>query len=174
MPIWRLAGTLEPNQWVRNASALVGSLFSMNTTDSPAAMLVMPFSATAAAGEPELSSIFQPVISTANGEEFVTSNQSKPIGLSPLDQGATSEMKMRPIVPGEPISEGLFSAAKAPLVPTLLSVVIAVLFRPAALLKLWNGPMVDAPKLMPTCLVPLASNRLTWSPPVLRPRPLPV
>ena len=48
-------------------------------------------SSTAEAKEPELSSIFQPVMSIALEPLFVTSNQSEPTGL-PLDHGATSEM----------------------------------------------------------------------------------
>jgi hypothetical protein len=56
-------------------------------------MLVMPFSATAEPKASELSSIFQPVISTALDPLFVTSNQSAATGLLPLDHGATSEME---------------------------------------------------------------------------------
>ena len=66
-------------------------------------MLVIPFNATAAAGDCELSSTFQPVISTATALVLVTSNQSAPTGLLPLDHGATSEINKRPTVPGEPI-----------------------------------------------------------------------
>src|SRR5262245_47368564 len=68
------------------------ALLSRKITDSPGAMLVMPFRATAAANEFELSSIFQPAIFTGAGPVFVTSNQSAPTGLLPLDHGATSEM----------------------------------------------------------------------------------
>ena len=64
----------------------------MKITDSPGAMLVMPFSGTAPAGDSELSSIFQPVMTAADAPMFVTSNQSAPTGLLPLDHGATSEM----------------------------------------------------------------------------------
>ena len=64
----------------------------MKITDSPGAMLVMPFRATAVAKEFELSSIFQPAMFTALAPVFVTSNQSAPTGLLPLDHGATSEM----------------------------------------------------------------------------------
>jgi hypothetical protein len=63
---------------------------SMKITDSPAAMLVMPFSETAAENELELSSIFQPLTLIAAMPMFVSSNQSAPIGEFPLDQGATS------------------------------------------------------------------------------------
>jgi hypothetical protein len=41
-----------------------------------------------------LSSIIQPVISTVVAPPLVTSNQSLAKGLSPLDQGATSEIKI--------------------------------------------------------------------------------
>ena len=63
----------------------------MKITDSPAAMLVMPFSATEALNELELSSIFQPVILTAERPTLVTSNQSAP-KVVPLLHGATSVM----------------------------------------------------------------------------------
>src|SRR5262245_11961476 len=108
----------------------------MKITDSPGAMLAMPFKATAAAKDSELSSIFQPARSTALPPTFVTSNQSAPTGLLPLDHGATSEMislPAGPIVPGDPISLASFAAANAPRTPTALSVVIVVLLRPAAL-----------------------------------------
>ena len=48
----------------------------MKITDSPGAMLVMPFNATAEPKELELSSIFQPVMFAAAVPIFVTSNQS--------------------------------------------------------------------------------------------------
>src|SRR5262245_37007093 len=99
----------------------------MTTTDSPALMLVIPARATAAAGDPELSSIFQPVMSTANAVPFVTSNQSAATGLFPLDHGATSEMNTRPVVPGEPISTALFVAANAPCTFTALNVAMLTL-----------------------------------------------
>ena len=54
-------------------------------------MLVTPVSATALANELELSSIFQPVMSTATEPVFVSSNQSAPYGALPLAHGATSE-----------------------------------------------------------------------------------
>ena len=69
---------------------VAGVAVSKKITDSPGAMLVIPLRATDAAKEPELSSIFQPVISTAVAFVFVTSNQSARTGLLPLDQGATS------------------------------------------------------------------------------------
>ena len=75
------------------AIVVPGVAVSRKITDSPAAMLVMPFSATAEANASELSSIFQPVMSTAVPPMFVTSNQSAATGLLPLDHGATSEMK---------------------------------------------------------------------------------
>src|SRR5262249_16186323 len=77
---------------------------------------------------------FQPVMSIAWVVELVASNQSA-AKLVPLDQAATSEMKRRPTVPGEPISLTSPLAVKAPLVPTALNVEIAALLRPAALLN---------------------------------------
>ena len=85
----------------------------MNITDSPGAMLVIPLSATAPAGDCELSSIFQLVMSIGVAPVFDSSNQSPPTGLFPLDQGAISEMTILPPVPGEPISFVLFTATKA-------------------------------------------------------------
>src|SRR5579871_2992334 len=67
----------------------------MKMTDSPGAMLVMPFRATAEAKELELSSIFQPVMFTALALTLVTSNQSAPNAV-PLLQGATSVMTTLP------------------------------------------------------------------------------
>ena len=64
----------------------------MKITDSPGAMLVMPLKGTAAAKDSELSSTFQPVMSTGPAPVLVTSNQSAPTGLLPLDHGATSVM----------------------------------------------------------------------------------
>src|SRR5262245_3488492 len=90
------AGTLLPNHVVLKFAMTVAAgllaVLSMKMTDSPGAMLVIPFKDTAAAKEFELSSIFQPVIFTAVEPVFVTSNQSAPTGLLPLDHGATSEM----------------------------------------------------------------------------------
>ena len=68
------------------------SAVSMKITDSPGAMLVTPLSVTAVANASELSSTFQPVMLTGVEPELVTSNQSAPTGLLPLDHGATSEM----------------------------------------------------------------------------------
>src|SRR5262249_6796970 len=70
---------------------------SMKITDSPAAMLAMPFNAMADPKDLESSSIFHPVISTAALPRFVTSNQSAASGLFPLDHGATSEMMSAPV-----------------------------------------------------------------------------
>ena len=64
----------------------------MKITDSPEAMLAMPLSGTAATGDSELSSTFQPARFTVPAPVFVTSNQSAATGLLPLDHGATSEM----------------------------------------------------------------------------------
>ena len=63
----------------------------MKITDSPAAMLVMPFSKTEVLKELESSSIFQPVILTAERLTLVTSNQSAPKVVLLL-HGATSVM----------------------------------------------------------------------------------
>src|SRR5262249_38284936 len=94
---------------------------SMKITDSPGAMLLMPLIPTEFANEFELSSIFQPVTLMGLAVVLVTSNQSAPTGLLPLDQGATSEMNSLPKLPGEPISLGSPKAAKAPSTPTTLS-----------------------------------------------------
>src|SRR5262245_47590517 len=108
----------------------------MKTTDSPGAMLVMPLSATAAAKEPELSSIFQPVMSIVWVVLLVSSNQSAMPGLLPLAQGATSDTNRRPTEPGEPISVwGVGVAgvtANPPFCPTALSWDTVPLLMPAA------------------------------------------
>src|SRR5262245_47466004 len=96
----------------------------MKITASPGAMLVTPFKGTAAANDSELSSILQPVMSTAAPPTLVTSNQSAPTGLLPLDHGATSEtisLPRGPTVPGDPISLASLAAANAPWTPTVLS-----------------------------------------------------
>src|SRR5262245_42570910 len=127
-------------------AALAASPPSLKVTDSPAPILLMPLNATAAANELELSSIFQPVMSMAEAEVLVTSNQSAPTGLSPLDQGATSEINSLPTVPGEPISAGSFSALAALCTPTSLKSAIVVLLRPAELSKVAkSGPDGEAP-----------------------------
>ncbi len=66
---------------------------SMKMTDSPGAIVVIPLRGTESDELFELSSIVQPVISTGVDPPLVTSNQSSPKGLSPLDHGATSEIK---------------------------------------------------------------------------------
>src|SRR5262245_35731404 len=138
-----------------NGSGLLPTGTSMKMTDSPGAMLVMPLSAAAAANDCELSSIFQPEIFTANAVVFVTSNQSAPTGLLPLDHGATSEMNNLPTVPGEPISFASVAATKAPLTPTSLSCAMVALFNPAALLKVGNdGPAGDTPNTTLACRTP--------------------
>ncbi len=68
----------------------------MKMTDSPGAMLVTPVIGTEAAKELELSSMRQPVVLTVAVPMLVTSNQSTPRELLPLDQGATSVMTMEP------------------------------------------------------------------------------
>ena len=136
-----------------------GAALSIKMTDSPGSMLVIPFRATDAAKEPELSSILQPVMSATKAVLFVTSNQSAARGLLPLDHGATSEMNNRPMVPGEPISvfPEVSRTEKALLVPTTLDVEIVVLFNNAALLNV--GSCVgagDAPKMILACKTPSA------------------
>ena len=134
----------------------------MKITDSPAAMLVMPDRATAEAGKPELSSIFQPVMSMAKAEVLVTSNQSAPTGLSPLDQGATSEMNsLPPVVPGEPISALSFAAATAPCKPSVLNAVMVVLVEPVELSKVGKGPAGAVSNATLACSAPLPLKRLT-------------
>jgi hypothetical protein len=71
-------GGFTPNQFKRKTGSVVsGVAVSTKITDSPGAMLLMPFKATAAMGDSELSFIFQPVISTAVAPVFVTSNYHK-------------------------------------------------------------------------------------------------
>jgi len=129
----------------------------MKMTDSPGAMVLIPTSGSAAAKDAEESSTFQPVTSTAWAVVFVTSNQSAEMGVLPLAQGATSETKSRPTVPGEPISFGSPAAANAPLTPTTLSCEMAVLFSPAALLNDASGPVGDVPCLVVTHHAPARS-----------------
>ena len=69
------AGGLAPNQVDVNDAA-VAALPSMKITDWPGWMVVTPLSATARADELELSSIFQPVMFTAEESLLVSSNQS--------------------------------------------------------------------------------------------------
>ena len=114
---------------------------------------------------------------------FVTSNQSAPYGVLPLPHGVTSEMitlgsTMPPpaIRPGEPVSAPS-PRRNAPFTPATLSVETigsgsTLLPAPAALSNV--KPVVDAGTLMPVTRLPPASNRLTLSPPVLRPMPLPL
>ena len=121
--------------------------------------------------------------STGPGPTFVTSNQSEPYGELPLPHGVISETTtlgsttpppaMRP---GEPVSAP-FAARNAPFTPTTLSVETSgsgstLLPAPAALSNV--KPVVDAGTLMPVTRLPAASNRLTLSPPVLKPMPLPL
>ena len=160
---------------LRNVALVAARLaVSRKITDSPGAIVVMPFSATAAAAEPELSSIFQPVMSIAKPVVLVTSNQSAATGLLPLDQGATSETNSLPAVPGEPISAASFAATNAPFSPAALALEIRAPFRPAALLNVVNVPVGEAPNDTLACTTPAALNRLTWSPAVLSPTPVPV
>src|SRR5439155_23596178 len=142
----------------------------------PGAMLPTPLSGTAAANDSELSSIFQPVMSTAAPPTFVASNQSAWTGLLPLAHGATSEMinlPAGPIDPGDPISPASFAAAKAPWMPAVLRAEIAP-FDPAALSKVANGERAgDEPNVTPACSAPRLLYTLTASPPALRPTPPP-
>ena len=82
------------------------------------------------------------------------------------------------IVPGEPISEALFAAMKAPLIPTALNCVIGVtkLFCPIALSKVVNGAVAgeDPNKTEVTGVLLTPLYKLTWSPPLLNPIPPPV
>ena len=162
-----------PNQSDLKAATVAAEAVSMKMTDSPAPMLVMPFSATDRPKEPLLSSIFQPVMSMAWLVELVTSNQSAATGLLPLDHGATSEMNSLPTVPGEPISFASALATAPPFWPTALSWVMTTSLAPLALLKLRNGALEEVPKSTRACTWPEALNRLTASPPVLRPTPEP-
>ena len=174
-PTCKPAGGLLPNQVFKNFALVESGVdVSMKITDSPGAILVMPFSATEAANEPELSSIFQPVMSALVALVLVTSNQSAATGLLPLDQGATSVIYNLPIVPGEPISMVSFTALKASFTPTTLNVEIVVLFNPMALLNDgYFGPDGEVPKVTFACNSPLVLNMLTASPPVLKPTPEP-
>src|SRR5262245_30397578 len=157
-------------------AALAASPPSMKITDSPEWMVSTPLSAAPSANDCELSSIRQPVMSMSKAVLLVTSNQSAPTGLSPLDQGATSEMNSLPTVPGEPISLASFVAAAAPWTPALASAVsgVAVPLMPAQLSKVGNGPDGEAPNATLALRLLSASNRLTWSPPVLSPTPPPL
>jgi hypothetical protein len=67
---------------------------SMKMTDSPGAIWVIPLRGTECAKLLWLSSILQPVMSTVVAPPLVTSNQSSPNTLLPLDHGATSEIKI--------------------------------------------------------------------------------
>src|SRR6185436_5356302 len=91
----RLVGGLAPNQSDLKAALLPArSVVSRKITDSPGAMLVMPFNSTAVLKERESSSTLQPTMFAVAVPIFVTSNQSTArLGrLLPLDHGATSEM----------------------------------------------------------------------------------
>src|SRR5689334_11075635 len=126
MPIFNPAGALPPNHVLMKLVIALGDDDSIKIADSPAARLATPLSATAPTGDCELSSIFQPVRSTVVAPKFVTSNQSAPTGLSPLDHGATSVIRTSTTVgpsttPGEPVSVPL-ADWKAPSTPTVLNV----------------------------------------------------
>src|SRR5262249_31206617 len=81
------------NQACAKAAWIVASVpfvSSKNTADLPAGSEETPRSGTALPAEWELSSIFQPVRSTAVVPLFVSSNQSAVYGALPLPHGATS------------------------------------------------------------------------------------
>src|SRR4029077_11139240 len=90
----------------------------MKITDSPGAMRVMPFKATDEPNELELSSILHPVMSWAAVPTLVTSNQSAPRGLLPLDQGATSEMMRAGVPPVEAVIVSVKSLLASGVLPT--------------------------------------------------------
>ena len=96
MPTCSPGGGFAPNHSDRNAAALPAAVcpepVSMKMTDSPGAIVVTPFSASDEPKENELSSTRQPEMFAAAVPTLVTSNQSSPTGLLPLDHGATSEM----------------------------------------------------------------------------------
>src|SRR5215471_20234531 len=97
---------------------MVLEALSMKITDSPGAMLVMPFSATDDPKEFELSSIFQPLMTWAAVPILVTSNQSAATGLLPLDHGATSEMMIEGVPPVDAVMVSVKSTDASGLAPT--------------------------------------------------------
>src|SRR5262249_44846022 len=83
----------------------------MKITDSPGAIVVMPFKGTALPKDFESSSIFQPAMFAVAEPILVTSNQStrRLVGPDagpplPLDQGATSEMMSVAVPPVEAVT----------------------------------------------------------------------
>src|SRR5262249_12323947 len=88
--------------------ASVPEVSSKNTADFPAGSEEMPSRGTALPAELELSSIFQPVRSTAAGPVLVSSNQSAAYGAFPLAHGATSEM----IIPAPVVPAGVMVSVK--------------------------------------------------------------
>ena len=126
----------------------------MKITDSPAAMLVMPFSGTAAANDSELSSIFQPVMSTARAAVLVTSNQSARDGAVAAGPGRHlgDEQLADRYRPGEPISFASFAATKAPLTPTALSCEMVGVVQPGGVVEgRETGAAGEAPKVTLAC-----------------------
>src|SRR5262245_26527970 len=155
----------------------------MKMTDSPGAITVTPVSGNAFVKLAELSSTLRPVRSTGVEPTLVTSNQSARYGEPPLplDQGTTSVIFNAgstigfAIRPGEP-RPWPSCAWNAPFTPTALNAAISgsgfsVAPRPAALSNV--EPTVEAPTATPVTRRPAASNRLTSSPPVPRPTPVP-
>src|SRR5262245_27009972 len=99
----------------------------MKITDSPGAMLVTPFKARADPNEFELSSTFHPAMFAAAVPTFVTSNQSSPTGLLPLDHGATSEMIRLAVPPVEAVTARTrLPLASGALLPTAGSATLTV------------------------------------------------
>src|SRR5262249_53086033 len=93
-------------------------LLSRKITDSPGAILVMPFSATDEPNEFELSSIFQPLIIAVAVPTLVTSNQSAATGLLPLDHGETSEMTIEGVPPVGAVTVSVKLAEASGVAPT--------------------------------------------------------
>ena len=76
---------LPPQKLRKSGMTVRGAFVSINTTDSPGPTLETPLRATALVESKLLSSIFQPVRSTADEPKFVTSHQSAVnVGVVPL------------------------------------------------------------------------------------------
>ena len=76
VPIRKVAGGAPPNQAVTKLLTVVLIVLSMRIADWPGAMLPTPRIGTDSATSFELSSMVQPVMSTAAEPTLVTSNQS--------------------------------------------------------------------------------------------------
>src|SRR5262249_40444592 len=97
----------------------------MKITDSPGAILVMPFKDTATLKDFESSSIFQPAMFAVALPMFFTSNQSprRLVGPDagpplPLDHGATSEIMSVAVPPVEAVTVMLKFADASGEMPT--------------------------------------------------------